>query len=68
MPGRRAIGAGTTSRFRADTHPDVRPSRWFTLTGPATLIGMTEILRQIDASVRSLHDHLIDRRPPKADG
>jgi len=46
----------------------VRPSRWFPLSGPATLIGMTEILRQIEASVRSLHDDLIDRRPPKTDG
>ena len=27
-----------------------------------------EILRQIDASVRSLHDHLTNRRPPKTDG
>jgi hypothetical protein len=27
-----------------------------------------EILRQIEASVRSLHDYLIDRRAPKTDG
>lgn len=40
----------------------------FPLSGPATLIGMTEILRQIEASVRSLHDDLIDRRPPKTNG
>jgi hypothetical protein len=68
----RAAGApsalATPPRFRADTHADVRPSRWFPLSGPATLIGMTEILRQIEASVRSLHDDLIDRRPPKTDG